>query len=66
MSAPIAKSGLAAGLNFPLWGADTRQLAEEMLAADLIANIVTLNPEKCPNPVRHRFIRHFWISCQRR
>ncbi|MGB1960232.1 MAG: ATP-binding protein [Candidatus Puniceispirillaceae bacterium] len=53
---------LAAGLtpHFPLWGADTRQLAEEMLAADLIANIVTLNPEKMPKSLcGHRFNQAF-------
>ena len=53
---------LAAGLtpHFPLWGADTRQLAREMLAADLIANIVTLNPEKMPKSLcGHRFNQAF-------
>ncbi|MGB1474488.1 MAG: ATP-binding protein, partial [Candidatus Puniceispirillaceae bacterium] len=53
---------LAAGLtpHFPLWGADTRQLAREMLAADLIANIVTLNPEKMPKSLcGHRFDQAF-------
>lgn len=34
--------------HFPLWGKDTTQLAQEMLSANLIAHIVTMNPDKMP------------------
>ncbi|MGB2486248.1 MAG: ATP-binding protein [Candidatus Puniceispirillaceae bacterium] len=41
---------LGAGLtpHFPLWGMDTPQLAQQMLADGLVAHIVTLNPNKLP------------------
>ena len=39
---------LGAGLtpHFPLWGMDTSQLAQQMLADGLVAHIVTLTPKK--------------------
>lgn len=33
---------------FPLWGLDTRELAEEMIAGDLRARIVCVDPRKLP------------------
>ena len=35
-------------LHTPLWGKDTKRLANDMLASGLEAYIVTLNPEKLP------------------
>ncbi len=42
----MAETGLE--LIFPLWGEPTDQLAREMIAAGLKANIVCLDPEKLP------------------
>jgi uncharacterized protein (TIGR00290 family) len=44
--AQLAPLGLAA--HFPLWGRDTRALAQEMLAAGIDARIVTLDPQRLP------------------
>jgi diphthamide synthase (EF-2-diphthine--ammonia ligase) len=33
---------------FPLWGRDTRQLAETMIACGLAAHIVCLDPKRIP------------------
>lgn len=44
--AQLAPHGLNA--HFPLWGADTAELAQEMLAAGLRAHVVTLDPARLP------------------
>lgn len=44
--AQLRAHGLRA--HFPLWGADTRELADEMLAAGIRAHVVTLDPRKVP------------------
>ena len=40
----MIKAGLTP--HFPLWGQDTTELAQEMLASGLVAHIVTMNPDK--------------------
>lgn len=44
--AQLRAHGLRA--HFPLWGADTRELANEMLAIGIEAHVVTLDPRKVP------------------
>jgi len=49
--------------HFPLWGADTRELANEMLAAGIEAHVVTLDPGKVPRGMcGARFDRAFLDS----
>jgi len=45
---------------FPLWGRDTRELAEEMIAADLQAVVVCVDPRAVPETLAgRRFDRSF-------
>jgi len=51
-------SGIAP--QFPLWGRPTRQLAEEMIAAGLVAHVTCLDPKKVPRELAGRqFDRDF-------
>ncbi len=42
----VSQAGLAA--RFPLWGRDTRDLAEAMLHAGAVAHVVSLDPARLP------------------
>lgn len=56
--AQLRAHGLRA--HFPLWGADTRNLAEEMLALGIEAHVVTLDPRRVPREMcGARFDRAF-------
>jgi len=45
---------------FPLWGRPTRELAEEMIAAGLVAHVTCLDPKKVPRELAGRqFDRDF-------
>jgi uncharacterized protein (TIGR00290 family) len=45
---------------FPLWGRPTRELAEEMIAAGLVAHVTCLDPKKIPRELAGRqFDRDF-------
>jgi uncharacterized protein (TIGR00290 family) len=45
---------------FPLWGRPTRELAEEMIAAGLVAHVTCLDPRKVPRELAGRqFDRDF-------
>ena len=45
---------------FPLWGRPTRELAEEMIAAGLVAHVTCLDPKKLPRDLAGRqFDRDF-------
>ncbi len=45
---------------FPLWGRPTRELAEEMIAAGLVAHVTCLDPAKMPRELAgRRFDRDF-------
>jgi uncharacterized protein (TIGR00290 family) len=51
-------SGIAP--QFPLWGRPTRELAEEMIAAGLVAYVTCLDPKKLPRELAGRqFDREF-------
>jgi uncharacterized protein (TIGR00290 family) len=39
---------------FPLWGRPTRELAEEMIAAGLVAHVTCLDPKKIPRELAGR------------
>lgn len=59
--AQLQARGLRA--HFPLWGADTGELAREMLAVGIEAHVVTLDPAKVPRAMcGARFDRAFLDS----